>query len=111
MPEPRSQIAFDQAGLGNILKTYQLAVPPNQREYAWTDIEVTTLFQDIAKAISDDADYFLATIVTIPRADGALEVVDGQQRLATTALLLTAIRDHLHKRTIRCSSSPSTMSS
>lgn len=95
MPEPRSQIAFDQSGLGTALKSYQLEVPPNQREYAWTDNEVTQLFQDYAKAIGDDADYFLGTIVTIPRSNGSLEVVDGQQRLATSALLLAAIRDYL----------------
>ena len=42
------------------------------------------LFRDFAKAIADDEPgCFLGTIVTIPRSDGALEVVDGQQRLAT----------------------------
>jgi hypothetical protein len=98
MPETRSQIAFDHSGLGTVLKSYRLEVPPNQREYAWTDVEVNQLFQDLTKAMSDGADYFLGTIVTIPRASAALEVVDGQQRLATTALLLAAIRDHLRKQ-------------
>jgi Protein of unknown function DUF262/Protein of unknown function (DUF1524) len=42
--------------------------------------------------------YFLGTIVTIPRASGALEVVDGQQRLSTTAIMLAAIRDYLWPR-------------
>jgi Protein of unknown function DUF262/Protein of unknown function (DUF1524) len=97
MPEARSQIAFDQAGLGNLLKSYQLEVPPNQREYAWTDVEVTRLLQDFTKAMSDGGDYFLGTIVTIPRRSGTLEVVDGQQRLATSALLLAAIRDQLQE--------------
>jgi len=97
MSEARSQIGFDQSGLGTFLKSYQLEVPPNQREYAWTE-EVTELFQDFSKAINEDTDYFLGTIVTIPRGDGALEVVDGQQRLATTALLLAAIRDHLQDK-------------
>ena len=54
------------------------------------------MFQDFSKAIADGEEgYFLGTIVTIPRANGNLEVVDGQQRLATTALLLAAIRDYL----------------
>jgi uncharacterized protein with ParB-like and HNH nuclease domain len=68
-------------------------VPPNQREYSWTTKEVRTLLQDFAKAISDSnsASYFLGTIVTIPRTGGSLEVVDGQQRLATTAIMLAAI--------------------
>jgi hypothetical protein len=96
MTDVKTQIGFEQLGLGSVLKQYQLQVPPNQREYAWTEREITTLLQDLAKAIADNEDtYFLGTVVTIPRATGVLEVVDGQQRLATTAILLSAIRDHL----------------
>lgn len=39
--------------------------------------------------------YFLGSIVACPSADSATEIVDGQQRLATTAILLAAMRDHL----------------
>lgn len=94
------EIGFAQLGLASILKQNQLVVPPNQREYSWTVKEVRTLFQDFAKAISEgDGNYFLGTIVTIPRLGGAaLEVVDGQQRLATTAIILSAIRDYLRSR-------------
>jgi hypothetical protein len=93
------EIGFAQLGLANILKQNQLVVPPNQREYSWTVKEVRTLLQDFAKAISEgDGSYFLGTIVTIPRTSGALEVVDGQQRLATTAIMLSAIRDYLQSR-------------
>jgi Protein of unknown function DUF262/Protein of unknown function (DUF1524) len=96
MSDTKSQIAFDQCGLGSVLKHNQLVVPPHQREYSWTERQVLQLFQDFAKAIADDeAGYFLGTIVTIPRTTGHLEVVDGQQRLATTAILLAAIRDYL----------------
>lgn len=94
-----SMIAFDQLGIGGVLKQYQLIMPPNQREYAWTEKEVKTLFQDFAKAIADEEQgYFLGTIVTIPKDGGYVEVVDGQQRLATTAMLLTAMRDYLKGR-------------
>jgi hypothetical protein len=99
MAETKSQIAFEELGLGSVLKQYRLRVPPNQREYAWTDREVMQLLEDFAKAITDDGPYFLGTIVTIPRGeDEGLEVVDGQQRLATTALLLAAIRDYLSEK-------------
>jgi hypothetical protein len=94
MPEGKSQIAFEELGLGSLLKRYRLRVPSNQREYAWTDREVTDLLQDYALAINDSKPYFLGTVVTIPREEGTLEVVDGQQRLATTAILLAAIRDY-----------------
>jgi hypothetical protein len=96
MPDStRSQIAYEQAGLGSVLKHNQLVVPPNQREYAWQEEQVTQLLQDLARAVNNGSDYFLGTVVTIPRLGGALEVVDGQQRLATTAILLAAIRDYL----------------
>lgn len=94
MTDPQGQIAFEELGLGNLLRRYRLRVPSNQREYAWTEREVTDLLQDYALAINDDKPYFLGTVVTIPREAGALEVVDGQQRLATTAILLAAIRDY-----------------
>jgi hypothetical protein len=94
-----TEIGFAQLGLANVLKQNQLVVPPNQREYSWTEKEARTLFQDFARAISEgDGTYFLGTIVTIPRANGLLEVVDGQQRLATTAIMLAAIRDYLESR-------------
>ena len=54
------------------------------------------MFRDFAKAITDgDRSYFLGTIVTIPRSPETLEVIDGQQRLATTAIFLAQIRNHL----------------
>ena len=92
MSDTESLIGFEQAGIGSLLKQHLLRVPPNQREYAWTEREVGQLFTDIARAIVEDSNYFLGTIVTIPRRGGHLEVVDGQQRLATTAILLSAIR-------------------
>lgn len=96
MAEAKGQIGFQQVGLGGVLRGYRLIVPPNQREYSWTDQEVTTLLTDFARSISDEeGEYFLGTIVTIPRAPDLLEVVDGQQRLATTAILLSQIRNYL----------------
>lgn len=91
-----SQIAFEQAGLGSVLKHNKLIVPANQRDYAWTEREVTQLFQDLSKAKADNVNYFLGTVVTIPGPNETLELVDGQQRLATTAILLAAFREYLH---------------
>jgi uncharacterized protein with ParB-like and HNH nuclease domain len=98
MPDNGSEIGFAQLGLGSVLKQNQLRVPANQRDYAWTAKEVLTLFQDLGRSIIEEPSYFLGTIVTIPRDGGILEVVDGQQRLATTAILLSAIRDYLVAR-------------
>ncbi len=94
-----STFSFSQLGLASILGQNQLTVPPNQRDYSWTVREVKTLLQDFARSLGDnDATYFLGTIVTIPRDGGRLEVVDGQQRLATTAIMLAEIRNYLKDR-------------
>ena len=98
MVEPKGLIQFEELGLGTVLNRYELLVPLNQREYAWEDREVKQLLQDFAREVLSGKPYFLGTIVTIARADDRLEVVDGQQRLATTVLLLAAIRDYLRGR-------------
>ena len=95
MADEMNQMEFERLGIGSVLRRYRLFVPPNQREYAWTEREVSTLFRDYGRAVEERSSYFLGTVVTISRPDGMLEVVDGQQRLATTSLLLTAIRDYL----------------
>jgi hypothetical protein len=98
-PDSHRQIGFEQMGIGSVLKRNTLFVPLNQREYSWEEDHVVALFQDLAKAISENApEYFLGSIVAIPREPGVLEVVDGQQRLATTAILLAAIRNFLAGR-------------
>ncbi len=93
---PDATFGFSLLGLASILGQNTLIVPPNQRDYSWTTRQVTTLFQDFARSIAaDDRHYFVGTIVTIPRTENSLEVVDGQQRLATTAILLAEIRNYL----------------
>ena len=54
MSEVKGQIVLEQHGVAQVLKLYRLAVPVNQREYSWTEKEVTTLLQDLTKAIPDD---------------------------------------------------------
>ena len=86
------------AGIGSIINRHQLMVPPNQRPYAWEEIHVQTLFEDLSGAISSsDQPYFLGSVVLIQSAGDRLEVADGQQRLATTSILIAAIRDYLNK--------------
>jgi Protein of unknown function DUF262/Protein of unknown function (DUF1524) len=86
------RIVFEHIGIGSLLRAGRLRVPPNQRSYKWEEEHVTDLFQDLSKAI-DSADYFLGTIVLTGAATPIPQVTDGQQRLATTTILLTAIRD------------------
>lgn len=90
-----------QKTLGAILAEGKLRVPPNQREFAWKPTHVHELFQDIRPVIEEGHgnEYFLGTIVVMREPDDrerVRTVVDGQQRLATTAIFLAAVRDYFH---------------
>src|ERR1700730_11272378 len=89
-------ITFQEWGIAHALAERQLRVPVNQRPYAWTGEEVTRLFQDITNAFEENERiYFLGTIVLTRDIHRQWEVADGQQRLATTAVLIAAVRDYL----------------
>jgi hypothetical protein len=96
MPDS-SEIGLAHMGISTILKQNRFVVPPNQRDYSWTTKEVETLLKDFSKALAngDSEVHFLGTIVTIPKNDDVLEVVDGQQRLATVTIVLAGIRNYL----------------
>lgn len=84
-------------GIGHVLADKRLAVPRYQRPYAWTQKHANDLYIDIADAMSrGEPEYFLGSIVTIGSGAERLEVVDGQQRLATVTILLAAIRDYFY---------------
>src|SRR3546814_17536378 len=79
--ESVSSFSFQALGLGSVLKLNRLSVPLYQREYAWKEEKVEQLLRDLQRAKDDQTDYFLGTIVTIPKPNNeVLNVVDGQQR-------------------------------
>lgn len=96
MPDS-SEISLVHLGISTILKQNRFVVPANQREYSWTTKEVQTLLKDFSNAISNGESevHYLGTIVTIPKDADVLEVVDGQQRLATVTIVLAGIRNYL----------------
>jgi hypothetical protein len=81
---------------------YVFEIPGFQRPYAWTVEQARDLFDDLwdaAKAQDPGEEfsaYFLGSIVLIkPENTPECQVVDGQQRLTTITLLLSAIRANL----------------
>jgi Protein of unknown function DUF262 len=92
---PLEEIHINLGGIAKGISDGNLAVPVYQRSYAWEEQHIRQLFQDLATAITEnEPEYFLGTIVLIRGTDPSLEVVDGQQRLATSMILLAAIRDY-----------------
>lgn len=90
-----TEFAHDQ--LGHILADHLVEVPSFQRSYSWERINVQEYLADLARARDKSLPYFMGTIVFARATEpsGRRKVVDGQQRLATTAILLVAIRDRL----------------
>lgn len=94
-----NEISFDHKGIGSVLAQNRLVVPLNQREYSWEEDHVKDLFQDFSNALAiKQGAYFLGTLVFTRGANDFPEVSDGQQRLATTTVLLAAVRDHFQAK-------------
>lgn len=92
-------IEAKEVKLSDILSNKQDAykVPPYQRSYSWTQEQWEDLFEDI-KELEEDKIHFLGSIVVVPEGAHRLginyfQIVDGQQRLATLLIWLSAIRD------------------
>lgn len=75
--------------------TYE--VPIYQRNYAWDEDEITALIQDVYDAYLKNKNvrcnntYFIGTLVSYHKGDQVFEVIDGQQRLTTINLVLSAL--------------------
>src|SRR5437868_5348708 len=83
--------------IGHLLSQKGHRVPLSQRSYRWESEHVEDWCKDINVAMFDRADeYFVGSIVGI-RSEGATYIFDGQQRLATTMILIGAIRDYFFK--------------
>lgn len=72
----------------------QFRIPPYQRPYSWTADQVDDLWEDL---VSSDG-HFLGSIVMSTEDESRPQIIDGQQRLTTLMLLLSAIRDQYHAR-------------
>lgn len=84
------KIDFEQDGVGHFISDNFLRVPFYQKSFAWRIPNVEDLFEDIKNSYPED--YFIGTIVVTDKGD-FLEIVDGQQRLATINIFFAAIRD------------------
>ncbi|GAA2453780.1 DUF262 domain-containing protein [Agromyces soli] len=87
---------FDHDRISHLLADRLLEVPPFQRSYSWDEGNVADFLTDLETARHKGAPYFLGTVVFAnDEGNSRQQIVDGQQRLTTTAILLIAIRDCL----------------
>lgn len=80
-------------GIGKLLTESGFSVPTHQGNFRWKEDEVKQLFDDITDAIKrGDHTYYLGLMVFMKSDSEDLIVLDGQQRLATSMMILSAIR-------------------
>ncbi|GAA7780919.1 hypothetical protein HpMS14_05200 [Helicobacter pylori] len=80
----------------------QLIIPIYQRVYSWEKEQCKQLWDDIIKIGGNDKmdGHFIGSILyvldldSVTHSNNTLLIIDGQQRLTTITLLLTALRDH-----------------
>lgn len=107
-----SLVAKEQSIAKIFSDDYMFTIPGYQRPYSWTTEQAGELFDDLISFMQSSSGklnemppYFLGSIVLI-KSDGLPDaiVVDGQQRLTTLTVLLSAIRaaivDVEHKNSI-----------
>lgn len=74
-------------------------VPNFQRPYSWTESELTDYWEDVIQAQSEF--FFGSTVTWVSRSrdlfNNTYSIIDGQQRLTTSAIALSVIRDVLEK--------------
>lgn len=99
-----SKFGFDLVGIADLVQRRPLTVPLYQRSYAWGGDDapdaVTEFWKDLRTTfVRPGQEYFLGTIVLAREGpQGKYTVIDGQQRLATTVILLAAIRNEFIRR-------------
>lgn len=82
----------------------QFIIPVFQRDYSWSEENCRQLWKDLL-AIADagpDRGHFIGSVVYIQTGDSSAGftrwlLIDGQQRVTTLTLLLTALRDHIRE--------------
>lgn len=87
-------------------KSPQFVIPIYQRNYSWTAAQCRQLWADLMRAGRDDKvnAHFIGSIVYVERglssvtSQEALLVIDGQQRLTTSTLLIAALAKHFESQ-------------
>jgi uncharacterized protein with ParB-like and HNH nuclease domain/predicted transport protein len=94
--------AIDRPFTNIINGTTQFVIPVFQRDYSWTEAQCDQLWRDVIRIAAEPTDrgHFLGSVVYVSTGDSSAGftrwlLIDGQQRLTTLTLLLSALRDHI----------------
>ena len=83
-------------------------IPRNQRKYVWTDTNWRELMSDLQFAVGTDYDHFLGSIVLTTEKNittniKGYSIIDGQQRIITSTVILCVIAQLFLERSMQSS--------
>ena len=82
--------SFDK-DVHSILESAFYVIPRFQRPYSWDKDNIQEFWQD--SIVNNDDEYFIGALVVFKRKDKSYGIVDGQQRLTTITIMLSALRN------------------
>lgn len=83
--------------LAELFSRHAFETPDYQRGYAWKQENVREFWSDLDAVGASNPRHFMGTLILEVAGNGkSALVVDGQQRLTTTVLLISALCDALH---------------
>ena len=82
-----------------LLKRPAFALPRYQRGYAWKSENVEDFWEDLVASVEKNHSHFFG-IMYLQEANGVTRILDGQQRITTTALFAWGVREYLQENQI-----------
>lgn len=77
----------------DLLNENSYSIPLYQRNFAWTDVEITQLIIDVLDSIKENRpEYFIGTLVVSKNGE-VYSIIDGQQRFTAILLIALAIQN------------------
>lgn len=78
----------------DVVKSFtKLTVDDYQRTYSWEKDQLDEFFADLKETTASNEPHFFGTLILQSTGAGRVAVVDGQQRLTTTYVMVAALRD------------------
>ncbi|EGK8007833.1 DUF262 domain-containing protein [Campylobacter lari] len=82
---------------------FSLNIPDYQRPYAWGIEQVKILLKDISEQIDKNQKYLLGSLILhTENTENKFNIVDGQQRLTTLALILRVLCENNQEKCKEC---------
>lgn len=84
---------MSQTSNGQSLSNVALSIPEYQRPYTWTSKHAVQLLDDIIEAMHANSEVYRVGTLILHRNGDRFDIVDGQQRIITFALLLELLSE------------------